>query len=195
MRAVLDKLISWTGFALAAVLLIAGGLLTWANLFIADQVEEQLSAQNIVMPEGGALESLPEADREALEEFAGEPLTTGPQARAYADHYIQAHMNASSDGRAYSEVSNAARELAADPNADPAAVEEAGALKESLFQGNTLRGLLLYGFAFATMGTIAGYAAIASFAGGALFLVLAFLGIRHARKVATDEAQREPALV
>src|SRR3954453_4161581 len=31
--------------------------------------------------------------------------------------------------------------------------------------GETLRGLMLYGFAFATIGTIAGYAAIAAFAG------------------------------
>ena len=40
MRSAFDKLISWTGLALAAVLLAAGGLLTWANTFIGDQVHD-----------------------------------------------------------------------------------------------------------------------------------------------------------
>ena len=99
MRAVLDKLISWTGLALAAVLLVAGGLLTWANTFIGDQVDQQLTQQGITMPEGEALASLPKEDAEALEEYAGSELNTGPEAKAYADHYILAHMNAASDGR------------------------------------------------------------------------------------------------
>ncbi len=192
MRAVLDKLISWTGLALAAVLLVAGGLLTWANVFIGDQVNEQLSAQNITMPEGPALESLPEESRDVLEEYAGEPLTTGSQARAYADHYIRVHMDASSDGRTYSEVSDEFRELAADPAADAEQVQQLGDLRESLFMGNTLRGLLLYGFAFATIGTIAGYAAIAAFVGAAVLLALALLGIRHSRRAA--RAEREDAV-
>jgi hypothetical protein len=50
--------------------------------------------------------------------------------------------------------------------------------------GNTLRGLLLYGYAFATMGTIAGIAAVFSFAGAALLLMLFALGLWHARKSA-----------
>jgi hypothetical protein len=51
MRAVLDKLISWTGLALAAVLLIAGGLLTWANTFIGDQVDQQ-RVEEAIKPTG-----------------------------------------------------------------------------------------------------------------------------------------------
>ncbi|WP_182524486.1 hypothetical protein [Nocardioides dongkuii] len=199
MRAALDKLISWTGLALAVVLLIAGGLLLWANTFIADQVDQQLSDQDIIMPEGPALESLPEADREAIEEFAGSPLDTGPEAQAYADHFILAHMNASGEELAgepvtYQEASGKGRELSAalaeNPDATQEQIDEAAAwmdLRESLFQGNTLRGLLLYGYAFATMGTIAGIAAIGSFAGAAVLLVLAGLGIRHARRVARSE--------
>ena len=105
MRSAFDKLISGTGLVLAAVLLIGGGLLTWANVYIGNQVDDQLSMQGITMPEGEALASLPEADAAALEEFAGSPLDTGPEARAYADHYILAHMNAASDGRTYQEVS------------------------------------------------------------------------------------------
>ncbi|CAI9415621.1 hypothetical protein [Nocardioides sp. T2.26MG-1] len=195
MRSAFDKLISWTGLALAAVLLIAGGLLTWANTFIGNQVHDQFAMQDIVMPEGEALASLPKADADALKEFAGSPLDSGPEAQAFADHYILAHMNASSEELAgevmsYSEVSGKARALAAalaeNPNPTQAEQDEVAAwsgLKATLLDGNTLRGLLLYGYAFATIGTIAGIAAIVSFVGAGILLVLFALGIWHARKV------------
>ena len=193
MRAVLDKLISWTGLALAAVLLIAGGLLTWANTFIGDQVDQQLTQQGITMPEGEALASLPKEDAEALEEYAGSELNTGPEAKAYADHYILAHMNAASDGRTYQEVSS--EFLALDDEAKASEEGQAlGGLRQTLFMGNTLRGLLLYGYAFATIGTIAGYAAIAAFLGAFTLMALALLGLRHARQTARAEVspQWEP---
>lgn len=180
-RSALDKLISWTGLALAGLLVVAGGLTSWAHFFIDDQVQSQLLAQDITMPEGGALESLSEADREALEPFAGSPMDSGAEARAFADHYILAHMNASSDNRTYEEVSG--EFLALDDAAKASEEGQAlGALRQSLFMGNTLRGLLLYGYAFSMMGTIAGIAAIASFIGAALLAVLSFLGLRHAKK-------------
>ena len=60
--------------------------------------------------------------------------------------------------------------------------------KATLFQGETLRGLLLYGYAFATMGTIAGIAAIAAFVGAALMLLLVGIGFWHARRARNDVA-------
>jgi hypothetical protein len=182
MRSAFDKLISWTGLALAAVLLVAGGLLTWANTFIADQVHDQLSAQDITMPEGEALASLPKADAAALKEFGGSKLDSGPEAKAFADHYILVHMNAASDNRTYEEVSGEFIGMSDEQKASEEGQALAG-LRQTLFMGNTLRGLLLYGYAFATMGTIAGIAAIASFVGAAVLLLLAGLGIWHARKV------------
>ncbi|NPC97507.1 hypothetical protein [Nocardioides sp. zg-DK7169] len=193
MRTVLDKLISWTGLALAVVLLVAGGLLTWANVFIDDQVEQQLTMQDITMPEGAALDSLAAEDREALEEYAGTPLDSGPKAKAFADHYILAHMNASSDGRSYEAVSGEYLAMSEEEKASEAGQAMAG-LRESLFMGSTLRGLLLYGYAFATIGTIAGYAAIAAFVGAAVLLVLAALGLVHARRSSAQRAP-EPAAV
>ena len=196
MRAMLDRLISWTGLAVAVVLLIAGGLLTWASTFIGDQVHDQLSMQDIVMPEGEALASLPEEDASALEKFAGSALDTGPEAKAYADHYILAHMNASSDGRTYQQVSGEFLALDDEAKASEEGQALAG-LRQTLFMGNTLRGLLLYGYAFATIGTIAGYAALAAFIGGIVLLALVQLGMRHARRVEKDKAvaaTREPAL-
>ena len=189
MRAILDKLISWTGLALVVVLLGAGGLLTWANVFIGDQVNNQLTMQGITMPEGEALAGLPKTDASALEEYAGSALDTGPEARAYADHYILAHMNAASDGRTYEEVSG--EFIALD---DAAKASEEGqalaGLRQTLFMGNTLRGLLLYGFAFATIGTIAGYAAIAAFVAALALLALVLLGLRHARTAETQVSTR-----
>jgi len=181
MRSALDKFFSWTGVALALFLLVAGGLLTWANQFIGDQVHQQLSMQDITMPEGESLESLPEADRKELDQWAGQQLTTGPQAKAFADHYILVHMNAASDNRSYEEVSGEFLQLSDEDKAS-AEGQALGGLRQTLFMGNTLRGLLLYGYAFAMVGTIAGIAAVAAFAGGALMLVLAVLGFRHARK-------------
>ena len=195
MRAVLDKLISWTGLALAVVLLIAGGLLTWANMFIGDQVKDQLTMQDITMPEGEALAGLPEADATALEKYAGSALDSGPEAKAYADHYILAHMNASSDGRTYQQVSGEFLALDDEAKASEEGQALAG-LRQTLFMGNTLRGLLLYGYAFATIGTIAGYAAVAAFIGALFLLALVQLGMRHARrteKAEVRQAQLAPA--
>lgn len=189
MRATLDKLISATGLILAIVLLVAGGLLTWASTFINDQVDQQLSDQQITMPTEEALagdEALSEADREALTPFAGEPMNTGAEARAYADNYILAHMNASTGGETYSSLGGVVREACAEPESEACA--EANAMRDTAFKGSTLRGLLLYGYAFATMGTIAGYAAIAAFVGAAVMFVLALLGFNHARKVAETES-------
>ena len=181
MRATLDKLISWTGLLLAVVLLIAGGLLTWASSFVSDQVSQQLADQHITMPDGPAIED--PLIKPYLTQFAGQPMENGEQARAYADHYILAHMNKSSGGKTYSQVSGEAMAAA---KADPTSPEtkQLMDLRQSLFMGSTLRGLLLYGYAFATMGKIAGFAAIGAFAAAGLFLVLAVLGFTHAKRVA-----------
>ena len=92
MRSSFDKLISWTGIVVAVVLLFAGGLLVWASSFATQNVHDQLKAQQITMPAAAALTT--PAMKAALGQYAGQDLTTGAQAKAYADYYIQAHMNA-----------------------------------------------------------------------------------------------------
>jgi hypothetical protein len=170
------------------VLLVAGGLLTWANQFINNQVVDQLTMQNITMPEGDALASLPKADAAALEQFAGSPLDSGPEAKAYANHYILVHMNEASQGQTYSEVSGQYVSMTDEQKASPEG-QALGQLRQTLFMGSTLRGLLLYGYAFATMGTIAGIAAICSFIGAGILAVLVALGLWHARR-AEQTAER-----
>ncbi|MFC7484342.1 hypothetical protein ACFQX7_35930 [Luedemannella flava] len=61
--------------------------------------------------------------------------------------------------------------------------QAAAQLRQTMFMGNTLRGLLLFGAAFATMGTIAGYAAIGAFVAAVILLVLGVLGLRHASRL------------
>jgi hypothetical protein len=192
MRKTLDKLISWTGLTLALVLLVAGGLMTFASNFISSNVEEQLVQQQITMPVAAALQT--QEQKDALLQYAGQKMTTGDQAKAFADHYILEHMNASSDGRTYSEVSSEYQKLVKDPSADPAAVKELGDLRQSLFMGSTLRGMLLNAYAFGTMATVASIAAIVAFVGAGLLLVLGILGLRHA-KFARDAAYVDSAKV
>ncbi len=180
MRSSFDKLISWTGIVVAAVLLVAGGLLVWASSFATTNVHDQLASQQITMPVAAAL-TTPEMMAN-LTQYDGQELTTGAQAKAYADFYIQAHMDEQSNGRTYSQVSN---EFMAASKADPTAQATAdlGQLRQSLFMGTTLRGMLLNAYAFATLGTIAMWAAIAAFIGSVVMFVLGGLGLRHAHSV------------
>lgn len=200
MRKTLDKLISWTGLVLAAVLLVAGGLLMYGSNFAADNVKAQLAQQDITMPSGQAIASLKSAEAQAaLQPFAGQQMTTGAQAKAFADNYIAEHMKAIGNGKTYEEVSGEFIKLSKDASADPAQVKQLGDLRQTLFMGNTLRGLLLEAYAFGTMGTIALWAAIGAFIGAAIFLVLGVLGLRHAKTapsayVAAPE-QRQPVTV
>lgn len=184
MRATFDKLTSWAGLLLAVVLLTTGVLLTWASSFVGNQVHDQFAAQHITMPtDKTGLAELPTADRAALEKYAGQQLTTGPQAKAYANHYIRVHLNEAAGGKTYAEVSGEYLQQCSDPaKASSATCQKLGGLRQTMFMGDTLRGLLLYGYAFATMGTLAGYAAIGAFASAALLLVLVGFGFWHSRR-------------
>jgi hypothetical protein len=187
-RRTLDALLSIGGAIITAILLVAGGLLLAAGNFANNTVTQQLADQRITMPSGQAI-----ADPQIkpyLEQYAGQSMTTGAQAQAYADHYILVHMNAASKGKTYGEVSSDYTALTKNPNADPAAVKAASDLRQTMFMGDTLRGMLLNAYAFGTLGTIAIYAAIASFIGAAAMLALTLLGWRHLRHVPAEEEVR-----
>ena len=188
MRSAFDKLISGAGLALAVTLLAAGGLLTWGHVFIGNQVHNQLTMQDITMPSGAALSSLPKADANALRQYGGSKLDTGPEAKAYADHYILVHLNEMAAGKTYSTVSGEFVGMTDAQKAAPAGQQLAG-LRQSLFMGDTLRGLLLYGYAFATIGTIAGIAAYVSFIAAFALIGLVLLGFWHGRRLEHTSAR------
>jgi hypothetical protein len=57
--------------------------------------------------------------------------------------------------------------------------------RNSLFKGETLRGLLLSTYAWSTIGRIAGIAAITAFVAGFAMLVLVILGVVHRQRMTT----------
>ena len=186
MRASFDKLISWTGILLAVFLVVAGGVLLYTSNYIAGEVKTQLGMQDITMPSGAALDALPPDDAAALKPYAGSPMDTGPEAKAYADHYILVHLNKMSNNSTYSKVSAQYLQMTPEQQASPEG-QQLAQLRMTMFMGNTLRGLLLFGAAFATMGTIAGYAAIGCFVAAVILLVLGLLGLRHASRLEKAE--------
>lgn len=135
----------------AVVLLAVAGLAFWAHLFIGNMVTEELSVQKIYFPEKGSPALDPETYPD-LQKYAGELVDTPQEAKAYANGYIARHLEATADGKVYSEISTEARLNPTD--------ETLQAQKATLFQGETLRGILLTsGYAFGTIGQIAGIAA------------------------------------
>ena len=58
---------------------------------------------------------------------------------------------------------------------------------QTVFRGETLRGLLLNAYAFWKIGQIALYAAIAAFIGSGVMLLLSGLGLWHLRRAPADK--------
>ncbi len=187
-RRTFDKLVSYVGLGLAALLLIFGGLLNFGAAFANDSVQSQLANQNISFPiEAG----LPSETKDQLLKWAGKQVTTGEMARDYSDLFIWEHMKASATAvmgkpATYSEVSAEYMSAVRGGSQDAERVAKLSELRDTLFMGNTLRGMLLEAYAFGTMGVIAGYAAIAAFAGGVLFLLLGIAGLMHIRRTPED---------
>jgi hypothetical protein len=189
-RKTIDRIVSLLGLGLSVFLFVIAGLLNWGYNFANNEVTSQLAAQKITFPaaDSDSFKSLADEDRAAIEPFAGIALTTGEQAKAYADHYIGAHVKGIAGGKTYSEVSGAALAASAKSRANPNDAElaaNAAALmgqRQSLFMGETLKGLLGYAFAFWQIGQIAMYAMWAALAGGVVMLILSFLGFMHLRR-------------
>ena len=193
-RRTFDRIVSFVGLGLSVFLFVAAALLNWGASFANESVATQLSQQKITMPDkdSAGFKALSEEAQTALAPFSNLPLTTGKQAQVYADFYIGSHLKGIAGGKVYSEVSGMALAAAAKSKADPAnaalAAESANLMgqRTSLFMGETLRGLLLYSFAFWQIGQIAMYAAWAAAVGGLLMLVLTLLGFAHLRRVEAD---------
>jgi len=184
-----DKIASVIGLLLAGFLIVIGGILQYGGNFATDQVAAQLKPQAITIP---AENGDPKATDEVKKFFAdnGEKvMTTGKQAQMYADHYIGFHMSVMPTYAAASGANRAAAgALAADPTNPElqAAAKQASGTVETVFKGETLRGMLLNAYAFGTLGQIAMVASYVSFAGGLIFLILALLGFAHLRRADTD---------
>ena len=184
-RRTFDALATIAGFVLAAVLLIAGGLLAWGHSFVTSEVHTQLAAQKIVFPPAGspAIKELPAADATAMSHYGGQLMTTGAQAETYADHFIAVHLVKIGGGQTYAQLSG--RALAQPKNT--ALAEQV----QTIFRGETLRGLLLNAYGWWQMGQIMLISAFVAFGAAGLFLILSGLGFWHLRR-ATPESEVLP---
>ena len=178
-RRTFDILVSSTGMMLTIVLLVAGGLLYWGYSFANGNVHDQLAAQKIFFPpKGSEALAAPRVGR-YLNQYAGQQLVNGAQAQAYANHFIAVHLKEAAGGQTYAQVSSQALQ-------NPNDAKLAGQV-QTLFRGETLRGLLLNAYAFWKIGQIALLASIASFILAAAMLVLTILGFWHLRRVSPTE--------
>jgi hypothetical protein len=192
-RRTVDVVLIGMGVVAVVVLATAAGLLTWGNRFASDYVGTELSSQHIAFPDAAALTA---GGRGDLLAYAGRTVDTGSEAQAYAS-YIDGHLAEVADGATYADlgaVQSAARaavteattagQSPAEIAALQATVDTVTAERTTLFQGETLRGLLLSAYAWSTVGTIAGIAAIAAYVATAVLLVLVALGLVHWRREA-----------
>jgi hypothetical protein len=162
---------------IAGLLLVAGGLLTWGHNFVTSEVHTQLAAQKIVFPPANS-PAVKGAEFAPMRQYGGQLMTTGAQAQVYADHFIAVHLTEIGGGQTYAQLS--AKALA---NPKDTAL---AAQVQTMFRGETLRGLLLNAYAFWTIGQIMLWAAIAAFAGAGLLLLLALFGFIHLRRTAPE---------
>ncbi|MBO0731228.1 MAG: hypothetical protein J2P57_18370 [Acidimicrobiaceae bacterium] len=184
-RRVFDVLVSAGGAVIVVVLLVAGGLAMWGYSYANSNVHNQLAQQQITFPAKGSSALASPKIGPYLNQYAGQQLTTGPQAKAYADHFIAVHLSEMKYGGVYSKISSAAM---AQPNN-----AQLKALEQTSFQGTTLRGLLLEAYGFWMFGQIAFWAGIASFILAGIMALLVGFGAWHARRVPASEQLLEPA--
>jgi len=181
-RRTFDALATMAGVVLAVVLAIGGGLLLWGHSVISNDVHTQLAAQKIVFPAANSpeIKALPAVDATAMKPYAGQLLTTGSQAEVWADHFIAVHLREIGGGQTYSQLS--AKSLAQPKNT--AFAQQV----ETIFRGETLRGLLLNAYGWWQMGQIMLISAFVAFGAAGLFLILSGLGFWHLRR-ATPESE------
>jgi hypothetical protein len=143
----------------AAGIIIVGIIAMIGGNYAKNVVHDQLVPQKITFPAANSPELLP-----GVKQYAGQQLVNGSQARAYANNFINVHLSKIAGGQTYAQVSAAA--IAAPTNAKLA--QE----KATLFQGETLRSILLSAWGWSLLGTIATLAGILMIALGAVLFLL-----------------------
>ncbi len=201
-RRTLDFLFSAGGLALAGLLLVLGLVLTSNANFAETYVRDQLGQQRIAFPTSEELTDEEKAST-CLVRYAGQDLLTGKQAECYANDYIGLHLESTADGQTYAELGEPQSALRAEVKAAtaandpglPALEEELATVtsqRDSLFKGETLRGLLLTSFGFSVFGVKGGEAATVAYGAAALLALLAVAGFVHAFKTPADRTFAAP---
>jgi hypothetical protein len=189
-RRTLDLLFSIGGVGLAALLLIIGVVMSGNADFSKKYVTDQLTQQKITFK---SADTLTDEEKQApcLVAFAGQALTTGKQAECYANEFIGLHVATSGKGHTYAEIGDdqtalRAQIATAQKNADPAVADlqkqlaDLTTTRETVFKGETLRGILLTSYGFSELGNKAEQAATVIYLGVILLTALSIAGFVHA---------------
>ena len=187
-RKVFDMLASVGGVVVVIVLAVAGSLLMVGYSFANNYVHTQLAEQQITFPTAAAFahpdgQEITKSMIPSVSQYAGQQLLTGQQAEVYANDFIAVHLQGIGGGKTYSQLSAAALAL---PKGS-AAYTAAEAKAQTVFQGTTLRGLLLEAYGFSLIAAIAFWCAIAAFCLAGVMAVLVGIGFVHARRTGEDE--------
>ena len=175
-----SHLVVIAGFALSALLFVAGGLLLWGSTYVHNTVQGQLAAQQIYFPPQAAFAHA-KAGTEitpsmipSVSQYAGQQLLTGQQAEAYADQFIAVHITNMTGGKTYAQLSSAAL---ANPNDAKLAAQVA-----TVFKGEALRSMLLNAFGWWKVSQITYIAALVAFGLGGLTLIASLFGLTVGRR-------------
>lgn len=188
-RRTFDLLAIILGSVLTVVLVVAGVLLLWGYSFASNNVHNQLAMQHVYFPTRTEIVTapassteIPPAIRSYLLPYAGQEVLSGPAAETYADHFIAEHLSEMPYHGVYAQVSAAAM---AAPKGSATATKLTG-LEQTVFQGTTLRSMLLEAYGFWKFGQIALWGAVFSFIFAGVFAILVGLGLWHRRRVPED---------
>ena len=197
-RRTLDLVVSVGGLLLAGLLLVAGLVFTSNASFASTYVRDQLSEQKISFKTADTL-TAEEKQQACLVEYAGQPLSTGKQAECYANNFINLHLSGIAGGKTYAELGDVQTQLRAQiadaqkTNASNLAdlqkqLTDTTANRETVFKGETLRGLLLTSYGFSELGAKAALAATVAYIGAGVLFLLALAGLIHAMVTPKNEA-------
>ena len=173
-----DQLVSTAALVLAVVLIVLGGAAVYGGNFGRQNVTDRLAPEKVSF---APLSTMSPEEKAAVGEFAGQQVTTGPQAEAFA-RYIAGHLEFVNDGKTYAETSAAARV----EGLDPKIAADLQAKADVLFKGETLRSIMLNAYGWWTIATIALYAGYGMIAAGLVLFIFALLGFRHAKRAAAE---------
>jgi hypothetical protein len=159
MRTFLKRITSLTPIAAgaAAGLIVLGVVSIIGGSYDHQVVRDQLGPQKIYFPKP--------AEYPNLEQYAGQQVLTGSQAKIYAEDQIGRDMTAIAGGKTYSQVSD--EWIAGGMKNEKLAGE-----RTTLFMGSTLKGLLLNAWGWGQVGSIAVLAGILLIVFGGLLFAL-----------------------
>jgi ribosomal protein L29 len=201
-RKTLDILFSIGGVGLAALLLVIGVVMSSNANFSKKYVTDQLTQEKITFK---TADTLTDEERQApcLVAYAGQALTTGKQAECYANEFIGLHVKTSGNNRTYAEIGDVQTDLraqiaAGQKNNDPAVADlqkqlaDVTTQRETVFKGETLRGILLTSYGFSVLGDKAAQASTAIYLGVLLLVGLSIAGFAHALITPKNETFAAP---